>query len=383
MHILHLSADYPDPLNPAKTKAVANLLAMAQEHTHRVMSLNRIGWRLGIRALDFADAAGQGHRAVAYGAPPKGLFHERFLLRLADWIADDCAAAGIRPDLIHAHKLTIEGIAGDALARRWGVPLALSVQGNTDLKIARAKPGLHPVLTRIWQEADVAFPFAPWAWTDLDDLLGRRGGPTHALPCPGPADILRAPAQSTEPVVLSAFHLHDAANKNAVALIDAIAIAAKDVPEIRLEILGGGDAVAFARLACHADKAAPGRVRFLGHVPQAEIQDLFNRATAFALVSHRESYGMVFAEALLAGTPCLIPHGRAIDGYFEDGSVVIAADPKDTPGIARGLVRLLTEEAAFKTHLAALGAQGGLDFLRRDAIQATYLGALAQLDRVT
>ena len=67
---------------------------------------------------------------------------------------------------------------------------------------------------------------------------------------------------------------------------------------------------------------------------------------------------MVFAEALLAGAPCLIPRGRAIDGYFADGSVVLAADPEDEAEIARGLVRLVREETAFKERLAALGACG-------------------------
>ncbi len=137
--ILHLSADYPDPLMAQKTRAVANLIALVPEHAHHVYSLNRIGWRAGIRALDFADEAGEGHRAVAYGAPPKGLFLKRYLDRLADWLADDLVRRGLRPDLVHAHKLSSEGLVGAVLARRLGVPLAISVQGNTDLKVIGAR----------------------------------------------------------------------------------------------------------------------------------------------------------------------------------------------------------------------------------------------------
>jgi glycosyltransferase involved in cell wall biosynthesis len=381
MRILHLSADYPDPLVPGKTRAVANLLALADGHRHRVLSLNRVGWRAGVHALDFADAAGSGHRAVAYGAPGKGLMLRRSMERLADWAAADCARAGFAPELVHAHKLSVEGIAGSRLAARFGVPLAVSVQGNTDLKIVGARADLRPLYRRIWAAAAIVFPFAPWARAGLDALLGVREGPTRALPCPGPADTLTPPRISAAPVIRTAFNLRDAKNKNAARLIRALAAAAAEVPEIRLEIIGGGDAAAFAALARLADGAAPGRVRFLGAVPNAEVQRLFNEAAAFALVSHRETYGMVFAEALLAGAPCLIPRGRAIDGYFADGSVLLAADPEDEGGIARALVRLVREEGAFKDRLAELGRAGGLDLLTRPAIRDSYLGALAEIAR--
>jgi glycosyltransferase involved in cell wall biosynthesis len=389
MRILHLSADYPDPLQPGKTRAVANLLALARGaargeaggHAHRVMSLNRVGWKAGIHALDFADAAGEGHRALAYGAPAKGFWLRRSMERLADWIAEDCARARFAPDLVHAHKVSVEGIAGARLAARWGVPLALSVQGNTDLKIIGARRDLRPLYAGIWAGAAVAFPFAPWARAGLDALLGPRAGPVVALPCPGPADALTPPAPAPAPVIRTAFNLRDAKNKNAARLIRATARAAAEIPGLRLEIVGGGDADAFAGLSALAERAAPGRVRFLGAVPHERIQHLFNTATGFALVSHRESYGMVFAEALLAGAPCLIPRGRAIDGYFAEGSVVLAADPEDEGEIARGLVRLVREEAAFKARLAELGAAGGLALLTRPAIRASYLGALEEIAR--
>lgn len=392
MRILHLSADYPDPLEPAKTRAVANLLPLAGGHEHRVLSLNRVGgrpgWRAlrpageaGIHALDFADAAGAGHRAVVYAAPPKGLMLRGAMERLADWAADDCAAAGFAPDLVHAHKLSVEGIAGARLAARLGVPLALSVQGNTDLKIVGARRDLRPLYARIWQEAAAAFPFAPWARAGLDALLGARAGRTVVLPCPGPADALTAPRPADAPVIRTAFNLRDAANKNAGRLIRAVGRAGAEVPEIRLEIIGGGDVAAFAALARLAAREAPGRVRFLGAVPNAEVQRLFNGAAAFALVSHRETYGMVFAEALLAGAPCLFPRGRAIDGYFPEGTVVLGADPESEEEIAGALVRLVREERAFKGRLAELGASGGLAFLTRPAIRDSYLGALAEISR--
>lgn len=376
LRVLHVSADYPDPLAPAKTRAVANLLALVPEHAHKVYSLNRVGWRLGVHALDFADAAGAAHRALAYGAPPKGMLLAARLDRVADWILADARAAGFIPDVIHAHKLSMEGLVGERLADAFDAPLILSIQGNSDLRIVGARPDLRSRWRRIWRRATVALPFAPWAAQGLEALLGPRPGPTRPLPCPGPADALIAP-RATGPVIRTAFNLSGAANKNAAGLIRAVALAAREAPGIALEIIGGGDPQAFAALDALASSTAPGRVRFLGPAPQGEIQTLFNDACAFAMVSHRESYGMVYAEALLAGAPCLISRGRGFDGYFPDGDILLAVDPADDAAIAAALARLVLEQDAFKARLAARGAAGDLDILRRPAIAATYRAALA------
>lgn len=385
MRILHLSTDYPDPLAPSKTRAVANLLELAEAgepaHTHKVISLNRVDWRSGIHAVDFADAAGDAHRSVAYGAPGKGLFLRRFLNLVADWVAEDCRKAGFKPDLIHAHKLSIEGIIGARLARRWSLPLLLSIQGNTDLKIVKARPDLKSFYASIWHGAEIVFPFAPWSASGLEGLLGKRSGPAMLLPCPTPADRIISPVKSAAPVICTAFNFRDAANKNAARLIQAVARAAKEIPELRLEIIGGGDPQAFATLSALGDQLAPGKVRFLGTLPITEVQDRFNAASCFALVSKRETYGMVFAEALLAGAPCLIPRGRAIDGYFEDGSVLLSAMPEDEAEIAAALLHLIREEDSFKARLGQLGAAGGLDLMTQGAIRDRYLGALASLGR--
>lgn len=377
MRILHISADYPDPLDPTKPKALSNLVELAVEHENRVFSINRRSRCRGIHALRFADAAGADNQAVVYQALPKGVLMRRGLSALARWIIEECRSSGFVPDLVHAHKLTVEGLVGTEVAAAFDAPLVLSVQGNTDLQILRAKPGLRREFRAIWHDAAVVFPFAAWAAQDLQALLGDRSGPTHLLPCPGPADAILPPEPSSAPVIRTAFHLRDSPRKNAAGLIRAIGIAANEVPNLQLEILGGGDATAFAELASLAAKVAPGQVHFLGSVPHDKVQGLFHTATAFALVSHRESFGMVFAEALMAGAPCLIPRGQGIDGYFEDGSVVLSAPSRDPAAIAAGLVRLVREETAFKDRLTALGDAGGLTRLTRSDIAARYRAGLS------
>ena len=52
-------------------------------------------------------------------------------------------------------------------------------------------------------------------------------------------------------------------------------------------------------------------VRFLGQVPQKDLNDLYNAADLFALPSTGEGFGIVFLEAMAAGTPAI---GLAIAG---------------------------------------------------------------------
>jgi glycosyltransferase involved in cell wall biosynthesis len=376
MNLLHLSADYPDPLQPAKTRAIFNLLsASTGQAAHHVYSLNRAGWRNGVAAIEFADHAGTAHRAVAYGAPPRGLMMATRLERLAEWIAEDVARRGLRPDAIHAHKISVEGLVGLRLSELLCAPLIISSQGDSDLKIIGFKRGLRDAYRRIWRESALAFPFAPWTQDRLTALLGPRDKPTALLPCPAAAEETLLAPRIVGPLFRSAFHLGVAGRKNAVGLIRAIGMAARTVPGIRLEIAGGGDPAAFRRLSAEAERAAPGRIRFVGALPHAEVGAFFNGACAFAMPSRRESFGMVFVEALFAGAPCLIPRGWGIDGYLPDGGAVLASD-SSPEAVADGLVRLTHEEGVFKGNLELLAASGGLEIFRRTTVARTYEAAL-------
>lgn len=376
MRILHISADYPDPLVPSKTPAIRNLLDLVPEHEHRVWSLNRVGWRHGIAALGF----GPGHRAVTYGAPPRGLLLQTRLARVAAFILEDAAAAGFRPDAVHAHKLSVDGLVGDFVAGELGVPLLLSLQGNSDLKILRARRDLLPTWRRIWHAAAVTFPFAPWTQTGVEALLGERSGPVVLLPCPLDREQIIAPAMAPSSVVRTAFHLAAYRNKNALTLAKATAMARREIPDLRLEIAGGGDAGAFATLVDAAQGPNPLPLNLAGPVPRNEISAFFNTAVCMAQPSLRESFGMVFIEALMAGCPVLVPQGCAIDGYFEDGRVGLTVPARDEVALAEALARLTREEAAFKERVFELQEGGGLDRFRQTAIGMTYRRALARLN---
>ena len=365
MQILHLSADFPDPMAAGKTRAISNLLALTPDHDHRVYSLNRVTGLSGIAAQSFGSA----NRAIAYAAPPKGLFLAQRMAALADWIAADARALGLTPDLVHAHKLSIEGLAGERLAAAFDVPLVVTSQGNSDLKILRARPDLRNRWRRIWRDAAVVLPMAPWAATELEKLLGERERPLHCLPCPTSADTIIAP-RLAPPRILSVFGLDDHVNKRADMLINAVKQLRAGGAPVELDIAGTGTPTSFARLS-EATRSLP-FVRLIGPVRHDRIQVLMNRYAFLVMPSRRESYGMVFAEALLAGCPIIHGFGTGPSGFFERRPFAIAAPNSDPEALGRTILRMLQSQAPIKAALATAQRNGELDFMRRPAIARAY-----------
>ena len=76
------------------------------------------------------------------------------------------------------------------------------------------------------------------------------------------------------------------------------------VPEARLVFAGGGSHLGTVRDLARASTVAA-NIDVLGFVAMAEMEKLWCRATAFALLSHVEGFGLVFTEAMRYGVPVI------------------------------------------------------------------------------
>ena len=114
-----------------------------------------------------------------------------------------------------------------------------------------------------------------------------------------------------------------------------------------------------------------------GPVPHEQMQSLLNQTALLVQPSRRESYGMVLAEALLAGCPVLHTQGIAISGYFANAPFAGEA-PRTPQALASAMVQMLRQQERIKAHLARAQTDGTLQILRRPAIAARYRAALAQ-----
>jgi len=90
------------------------------------------------------------------------------------------------------------------------------------------------------------------------------------------------------------------------------------------------------------DKSLSDRITLLGEVDAEALAALYDRADLFALASHYEGYGMVFAEALARGLPVLSTTGGAIPTTVP-GDAGLLVPPGDADAFAQALEKLMAD----------------------------------------
>lgn len=380
MTIIHISTDYPDSFDGAKTRAISNLIgATAQDFDHYVYSLNRtalspvlglkhwIGrdWTRGVDNID-----NNGLSVWSYAAPSRGLFLKSSLSALADILSEDIAKKGLKPSLVQGHKLSMEGIIAQHVARNFDVPFAVSIQGNTDRMILNIRRDLWPLYRSIFHDAAVIFPFSPWAFDYCESVLGPRAKKTIMLPCMTAADTIIAPKIS-DPIIMSAFHLRHWKLKNFDRLARAGHNTALHINDFALDIYGGGDAQLSVFLQKRINGYSP-NVSLRGALEPSMMQHKMNDHAAFAMVSNRESYGMVFAESVLAGCPIIYPKNAAVDGYFDGCSFAQAVPSGDEHAIGAAMQKAVTDQKEMKDDLRIWQLSGAAQNFQRDTIMKNY-----------
>ena len=372
--ILHVSGDFPDPIEPFKTRVIETLLSLTQSaFEHRVISINRTApsraetlsqllspGKLAVETQDFAQGV-----ALAYQAPGQGLRHRTKLEQLGDWLIEAVKAMPQRPDLIVGHKLTIEGIAVHRAATALDLPYALCLQGGTDAKILTFRRDLHSTFRNALHGAQVIFPFAPWTWDCVIEALGEPAGRRIVLPCPTDLDMPTAPRVSGEGLI-SVFHLKSYRRKNLAGLVKAAKILESRQTRAPITVIGGGDDQGFK--ACNALIRERPSIQLAGAMDREQLRARMRSASGFVLPSLRESFGLVFIEALFAGLPVIYPQGTAISGYFDDAPFAIGVDARDPVALANAMGRVMEEEAAMKSALDRWQKSDAARQFQRDSI---------------
>lgn len=371
--ILHISNDYPDPLLPTKTKAVYALVEGTPQYRHVVYSLNRVNGFGGLASLPF----GEDRIAVSYGALPKGIFWEKRLREVACWIIQDMKAKGIQPDLVEAHKFTIEGVIGLEIAKEFNVPLVCDIQGGTDVRILRVKKSLRDVYQEIARQAAAVFPYAPWVMGSFKELAGLNEAKCYNLPVvPAMDSIVPAPYVGKDHLV-SVFHLDSWERKNIVGMAQAVMKLALARPGIRLDVYGRGSPQVLMHVDGLLEKmGAKKYVRLMGAIDGGQLQATLQHYAAFILPSKTETYGIVYAESLFSGVPVMLHAKQGISGFYDPSEIGYGCDPANVDDIAKGIEYLLDNEKSLKEKIATMQAAGAFEKLRKGNILSLYASVL-------
>jgi phosphatidyl-myo-inositol dimannoside synthase len=116
------------------------------------------------------------------------------------------------------------------------------------------------------------------------------------------------------------------------------------VDDAELHVVGGGD----DRGRLEAKVASLGlaaRIRFLGELPDEQLEREYRNCAFFVLPSSREGFGLVFLEAMRAGKACIGCRGAASE-IIEDGVSGFVLEPGDRECLTGAVIRLFQEDAS-------------------------------------
>jgi phosphatidylinositol alpha-mannosyltransferase len=178
-----------------------------------------------------------------------------------------------------------------------------------------------------------------------------------------------APAVGRHPAIL--FLGRHEQRKGLEVLLSAVRLLDADVS---LWVAGEGPET--ARL--QGEYGADPRIEWLGRLSDADKLARLRGAAVFCAPSlHGESFGVVLAEAMAAGTPVV---ASALDGYRNvatDGVDAVLVPPGDAVALAAALRRVLGDERLARRLVDAGAARA--DQLSMEALAARYMGIYRDL----
>ena len=277
------------------------------------------------------------------------LFH----LKINDLVKDVEQKVDLsKVDLVHATTLFSDGAVALKLKKKYGIPYVVAVR-NTDINVfMRYMPHLWNVHRQVIREAEKVIFISPnlqrrvtshWTLKGLTELLEQKG----VVIANGLNDYwlehrcITPARQSHSVCYVGKFD----SNKNVIRLMDVVLRLRADIPDLTLHLVGGGGeneqrVIQLVRqfpdcLICHGpiyDKPL--------------LQSIYQQCSVFAMPSKKETFGLVYLEALSQGLRVLYTRGEGIDGLFEK-RVGEAVNPYSEKEIEAALSRLLQQPDAY------------------------------------
>lgn len=259
-------------------------------------------------------------------------------------------------ELAHAHTLFTDGAIAYRLHRQVGLPYVVSVRG-TDLEyFFPLMPHLRGYGLRILEEASAIHFLSPASREKLfaryvpAELRERLMAKAHVIPNGIDADWFTDTPKTYragEPVRLS-FAGKLVKYKYPMRAVEAMRQLRRMLPETGVSLHFAGDGPLRAELeAC--PESRDGRLVLHGKLDKAALRDFYDASTLFLMPSTRESFGLVYLEAMSRGLPVFYVRGQGFDGAFPPEAVggAIGGDPLE---MAEKMAGALSRYDAISAH---------------------------------
>ena len=250
-------------------------------------------------------------------------------------------------DIVHAHTLFVNGLIAYMAYRKFKVPYIVTIR-NTDVNLFLKIPLFKYLALRILKSASAIITVSP-SYLEilrtklLDDQKYHHIMARCRVVPNGINDYWienRRECVAMQPVHTVLFSGRIDKNKNLSSLIKACELLHDRGIPVQLNVMGDGPL-----LHKFKQRSYKFPIQFFGFLDCKErIVEVLRQSDLLVVPSVKETFGLVYPEAMSQGLPVIYTRGQGFDGQFPDGYVGFAVDPFDINGIANKIL------AAFKDY---------------------------------
>ena len=250
-------------------------------------------------------------------------------------------------DAIHAATLYAEGGVALRLHKKYHIPYFVSIRGTDAILYTHKMPHLWCMGNRIMKNANVLSCVTPtikdkmlsqWQYYPCRKDIRKAEIVTNGVDDVWINNIFREVKPLGNPIRILYIGRFDS-NKNVLRLIFAIK-KLREKYDVRLTMIGGGGEQHDAVVKLVEDNSK--YLDYLGRIyDKNKLIEITRQCDMFAMVSHSETFGLVYIECLTQGLPILYSKGTGIDGMYQDGVVGYGVDSMSVDSIMEGLNRII------------------------------------------
>lgn len=272
-----------------------------------------------------------------------------------------------RPDVLHVQCFGPNGSYATVLSQLTGVPLVVTLQGETMMDDGDIFDTSHVMRTSLRVGLRQAASVTACSAFTLEDAVQRFGlPPMDGVVIPNGVDLVASsetggdpshqsndlgPVLNGRPFVAAVGRVVD--KKGFDLLLKGYAAMHPARRSADLVIGGSGPALEYLETLAEESGIAE-RVHFLGRMTRQQVAAVIKAAELLVIPSRLEPFGIVALEGWRAGVAVLVSSRGGAPEFVEDGVTGVLVDPFDTAAMAGALERLLGD-ATLRRSLAEAG----------------------------
>jgi glycosyltransferase involved in cell wall biosynthesis len=248
--------------------------------------------------------------------------------------------------LVHAHFLFSDGAIAYRLKQKYNIPYVVSVRATDIHTFFPYMVHLRKLGNRIINEAEKVI-FINYSYKHLFDQKYRMSFLKETgdkfLVIPNAIDDAWFKKSPPHKDIQDPIHLLYVGRVIKRKKLDIVIRALKKLnaennSSFRLEVVGEGDYLKKVR------ELADDNVIFHGRISDTDqLLKIYERCHIFTMPALRETFGLVYIEALSQGLPIIYCRGEGVDGYFKEESVGYAASPNSVSEVVDGIHIILKD----------------------------------------